>query len=85
MISIQVSKPYVWPIRLVFIALAFVVADLILEKIAQGYVISSEGTKYLAGTTVFYTSLLKYLALDFVLILFAVRTIPKEHEQEKIN
>lgn len=28
MISIQVSKTYVWPIRLVFIALAFVVADL---------------------------------------------------------
>jgi hypothetical protein len=85
MISIQVSKPYVWPIRLVFIALAFVIADLVLEKIAQGYVISSGGTKYLAGTAVFYTSLLKYLALDFVLVLFAVRTFPKGHEQEKTN
>ena len=58
---------------------------LILDKIAQGYVISSGGSKYLAGTTVFYTSLLKYLVLDFVLVLFAVRTIPKEQEPEKPN
>lgn len=85
MISIQVSKTYVWPIRLVFIALAFVVADLILDKIAQGYVISSGGSKYLAGTTVFYTGLLKYLVLDFVLVLFAVRTMPKEQEPEQPN
>lgn len=85
MISIQVAKAYVWPTRLIFIVLAFVVADLVLEKIAQGYVISSGGSKYLAGTTVFYTSLLKYLALDFVLVLFAVRTCPKEHEPEEPN
>ncbi len=85
MISIQVAKPYVWPIRLVFIALAFVVADLVLDKIAQGYVISAGGTKFLAGTTVFYTNLMKYLALDFLLILLAVRTFPKEHEPEKSN
>lgn len=85
MISIQVSKPYVWPIRLVFIGLAFVVADLVLDKIAQGYVISAGGTKFLAGTTVFYTNLMKYLALDFLLILLAVRTIPKELEQKKSN
>ena len=58
---------------------------LILDKIAQGCVISSGGSKYLAGTTVFYTSLLKYLVLDFVLVLFAVRTIPKEQEPEKPN
>ncbi|WP_040554715.1 hypothetical protein [Rheinheimera sp. A13L] len=68
MISIPVAKAYVWPIRLVFITLAFV-ADLVLDKIAQGYVISAGGTKYLAGTTTFYTGLLKYLVLDFVLIL----------------
>lgn len=85
MISLKVTKPYVWPIRLFFVALAFVVADQVLEKIAQGYVISSGGTKNLAGTTVFYTSLLKYLVLDFVLVLFAVRTIPKEQEPEKPN
>lgn len=69
MISIQVAKAYVWPIRLVFITLVFVVADLVLDKIAQGYVISAGGSKYLARTTTFYTGLLKYLVLDFVLIL----------------
>ncbi|MDR7121185.1 hypothetical protein [Rheinheimera soli] len=85
MISILVAKPYVWPIRFIFISLAFVVANMILDKLAQGYVISAGGTKYLAGTTTFYTGLLKYLALDFVLVLFAVRTIPKEHKPEKTN
>ncbi len=85
MISISVAKPYVCPIRLIFISLSFVVANLILDKIAQGYVISSGGTKYLAGTSVFYTNLLKYFALDFVLVLLAVRTFPKKHEPEKTN
>ena len=85
MISIQIAKTYVWPVRLAFIALAFVVADLVLQKIAQGYVISAGGTKFLAGTTVFYTNLMKYLALDFLLIVLAVRTMPKEPEHKKTN
>jgi hypothetical protein len=77
MLSLKVNKVMVWPIRIVFIILAIAVFDNIVGKVAQGYVISSGNTKYVAGSVVYYTTLMKFLVFDLSLIFLAFRTVDK--------
>lgn len=77
MLSLKVNRIMVWPVRIVFIILAIVVFDNIAGKVSQGYVISSGNTKYVAGSVVYYTTLMKFLVIDLVLIFLAFRTVDK--------
>ncbi len=78
MIEIKISKKFVWPVRILFLALALFITSIITDKYQQGYIISSGTTKYEYGSTVYFTHMLKYVAFTFVLILFAVRTVEKK-------
>jgi hypothetical protein len=78
MVAIQVSKKFVWPVRILFLVLALFITNLIVDKYLQGYIISAGTTKYEYGSTVYFTHMLKYVAFAFLLILFAVRTVEKK-------
>ncbi len=78
MVAIKVSKKFVWPVRMLFLVLALFITNLIVDKYLQGYIISAGTTKYEYGSTVYFTHMLKYVALAFLLILFAVRTVEKK-------
>jgi hypothetical protein len=49
-----------------------------LDAYLRGFVISAGTTKYEYGSPVFFTHMLKYIALDFLLVLLAVRTVEKD-------
>ena len=68
----------VWPLRILFLILAIIVANSIVDKYIQGYIITAGTTKYEYGSNVYFTHILKYLALDFLLVLLAVRTVEKK-------
>jgi hypothetical protein len=78
MIEIKVVQKYVWATRVLFLILAIVVSDMIIDKILQGFIISAGNTRYEVGSSVFYTHILKFVVLDFLLIFLAVRTIAKD-------
>ncbi len=78
MLVIKVSKSFVWPVRIFFIFLAVVVCNYMLDVYLRGFVISAGTTKYEYGSPVFFTHMLKYIALDFLLVLLAVRTVEKD-------
>jgi hypothetical protein len=77
MIEIKVPRNFVWPVRGLFIVLALVITNMIVDKYLQGYIISTGTTKYEYGSAVYFTHMLKYIVFDFVLILFAFRTVEK--------
>jgi hypothetical protein len=80
MIEIKVDQKYVWAIRIIFLVLAIIVSDLIMDKFLQGYIISAGNTRYEVGSSVFYTHILKFVVLDFFLIFLAVRTVAKNED-----
>ncbi len=84
MIEIKVSKKFVWPVRILFLVLALFITNIIVDKYQQGYIISSGTTKYEYGSTAYFTHMFKYVAFNFVLILFAVRTVEKNPAQMKM-
>lgn len=83
MLSLKVDKIMIWPLRALFIILAFVVGENIMEKVSQGYVISTGSTKYVAGTLIYYTTIMKFVALDLLLIFLAFRTIDKNSKSDE--
>lgn len=82
MLSLKVEKIMIWPLRIFFIILAFFVGENIVEKVSQGYVISTGSVKYAAGTLVYYTTIMKFLALDILLVFLAFRTSEKNDKND---
>lgn len=85
MLCLKVNKFMVWPIRLVFIAFAIAIFDTIVSKVSQGYVISSGNTKYVAGSIVYYTTLMKFLVFALLFIFLAFRTVDKNTKSDDVT
>lgn len=69
MLSLKVKKITVWPLRAFFIIISFVVGEGVVEKISKGYVIGTGSTKHATKTLIYYTTIIKFAALDILLIL----------------
>jgi hypothetical protein len=76
MLSIEVNKKLVWPIRIFFIVVSIFLVNVVIDIFALGYVIGASGTKYLNGDVNFYLKILYYSVGAFVMILLAVQTQP---------